>query len=78
MPTKIIGAEIEPFEHFHLAFLGYNDKLTEYGFMQFVENNIEQIYAVSKINRAAYLKDGTHIKALVGISKEKLVGNRFD
>ncbi|MSU01900.1 hypothetical protein [Tissierella pigra] len=78
MSTKVTGIEREPFEYFDIAFLGYNAKLTNYGFRQFLENNREQVRAVYFESLIIILKDGTRLKAIPIVDDRHLGGYRFD
>ncbi|MGJ0848158.1 hypothetical protein ACR77J_15820 [Tissierella praeacuta] len=78
MATKATEVEREPFEYFDIAFLGYNAKLTNYGFRQFLENNREQIRAVYFESLIIILKDGTRLKAIPIVDVRHLGGYRFD
>ncbi len=78
MSTKLTGYEREPFEHFDIALMGYNSKLTKYGFRQFFENNREQVRAVYFESLIIILKDGTRLKAITIVDERSLGGYRFD
>jgi len=78
LATKATEVEREPFEYFDIAFLGYNAKLTNYGFRQFLENNREQIRAVYFESLIIILKDGTRLKAIPIVDVRHLGGYRFD
>lgn len=78
MATKVIGTEGELFEYFDIAFMGYNSKLTNYGFRQFFENNREQVRAVYFESLIIILKDGTKLKAIPSVDERSLRGYRFD
>ena len=78
MATAITGVEEEPFEHFDIAFLGFNNKLTRVGFREFIENNREQVLRAEKGALTAYLKDGTRIKGITNTNLSTLSGHKFD
>lgn len=78
MATAITGVEEEPFEHFDIAFLGFNSKLTRVGFREFIENNREQVLRAEKGALTATLRDGTRIKGLCRVDYKGLIGYRFD
>lgn len=77
MATCTTGVERKPFKYFDLVFLGYNAKLTRYGFEQFLKNNEEQIRKVDMRNLIAFFKDGTQIKGLLS-ADDRIRGYRFD
>lgn len=62
----------------NIAILGYNTKLSIYGFRQFLDNNREQVEKVNIPRNIAILKDGTRIEAITGSVVRNLRGERFD
>ena len=77
MATCTTGVERKPFKYFVLALLGYNAKLTRYGFEQFVKNNEEQIWKVNMRDLIAFFKDGTQVIGLLS-ADDRIRGYRFD
>ncbi len=75
--TCITGFEKEP-SALNIGILGYNNKLSEYGFKQIIENNKEQVKKISKNKRIALLKDGTRLEAILNPGWHRLQGCRFD
>lgn len=47
-----------------IGFIGYNSRLTQDGFMQFAENNKEDVEIVNYRKSYIRLKDGTEIVGL--------------
>lgn len=78
MATAVSGVEREPFKYFDIVFLGYNAKLTNYGFRQILENNREQVSRVDLGKLRAILKDGTRLQAIPIVDERFLYGYRFD
>lgn len=77
MTTCITGVE-EKRKDIRIAFLGYNNKLTQSGLRQFVDNNIEQVIQFDTRRNLVYLRDGTFIKAFTSTDMQSLMGYRFD
>ena len=77
MATCTTGVERKPFKYFVLALLGYNAKLTRYGFEQFVKNNEEQIWKVNMRDLISFFKDGTQVIGLLS-ADDRIRGYRFD
>ncbi len=75
--TCITGFEKEP-SALNIGILGYNNKLSEYGFKQIIENNKEQVKKISKNKRIALLEDGTQLETILNTCWHTLQGRRFD
>lgn len=63
----------------NIAFIGYNELLSNKGLKQFIDDNTEQIEKVlmSTYGSIVYLKDGTMIRT-VSLSNNSIRGYKFD
>ena len=60
-----------------IAFIGYNNRLTQQALQQFAIDNHEQVYKYDKQSGLVLLWDGTVIEAITS-SKSCLDGKRYD